>query len=195
MHTETQTPCTHRVTCTRANTHMFTGFRACAYTYMHAHQPPPHTHLGRSRTLVLAYTKCPAYCLTSKDFFYFLITTATASQVPELFCQSTDWINWKFYEVCGHTKWFSAVKSQYALRQCQHVPPYICFEGVIELCSQLWLVVAVWQRDKWKGSIVIYIMEQWNVEGQWPRQRSRSKMETTAAVSYTHLTLPTRSTV
>ena len=31
--------------------------------------------------------------------------------------------------------------------------PYIRFEGVVELCSRLWLVVAVRQRDKRKGSI------------------------------------------
>ena len=85
-------------------------------------------------------------------FFIFLITTA--SQVPELLCQSMDWINWKFYEVCGHLKWFSSVKSQYTLSQCQHVPPYIRFEGVVELCSWHWLVVTVRQRDKRKGSIL-----------------------------------------
>ena len=75
--------------------------------------------------------------------------------MPEFLCQSTDRINWKFYEVCGYLKWFSRVKSQYALSQCQHVPPYIRFEGVVELCSRLWLVVAVRQRDKRKGSIAV----------------------------------------
>ena len=72
--------------------------------------------------------------------------------------RSTDWINWKFYEVCGHLKWFSPVKSQYALSQCQRVPPYIRFEGVVELCRRLWLVVAVRQRDKRKGSITIVVV-------------------------------------
>ena len=124
------------------------------HIYMHAHQPP-HTHLGGSRTPVLAYTKCPPpptppYWLTPKGFFFFLIIT-TASQVLELLCQSTDWINWKFYEVCGHLKWFCPVKSQYALSQCQHIPPYICFEGVVELCIRLWLIVTMWQRDKQRG--------------------------------------------
>ena len=79
-----------------------------------------------------------------------MIITTTASQVPELLCQSTDWINRKFDEVCGNLKWFSPVKSQYVLSQCQHVPPYIRFEGDAEFCSRLWLVVAVWQRDKRK---------------------------------------------
>ena len=78
-----------------------------------------------------------------------------ASQAPELLCQSTDWINQKFYEVSGHPKWLSSVKSQYTLCLCQRVPPYIHFEGVVELCSWLWLVVAVRQWDKWKGSIPI----------------------------------------
>ena len=31
--------------------------------------------------------------------------------------------------------------------------PCICFEGVVELCSQLWLVVTVRHPDKQKGSI------------------------------------------
>ena len=114
-----------------------------------------HAHLGGSRALVLAHTKCPPLHPTGsprRDFFFIIITTA--SQVPELLCQSTDWINWKFYEVCGHLKWFSPVKSQYTPSQCQHVPPYIRFEGVVELCSWCWLVVAVRQRDKQKGSIL-----------------------------------------
>ena len=126
------------------------------HTYMHAHQPP-HTHLGGSRALVLAYTKhppppTPPYWLTLKGFFnIFFIITTTASQVLELLCQSTDWINWKSYEVCGHLKWFCPVKSQYTLSQWQHIPPYIRFEGVVELCSRLWLIVTVWQQDKQRG--------------------------------------------
>ena len=39
------------------------------------------------------------------------------------------------------------------LSQRQHVLPYIRFEGVVELCSRLWMVVTVQQRDKQKGSI------------------------------------------
>ena len=83
------------------------------------------------------------------------IITTMASQAPELLSLSTDWINRKFSKVCGHPKWFSPVKSQYTLSLCQHVLPNIRFEGVVELCSRLWLVVAVWQRDKRKGSIPI----------------------------------------
>ena len=132
---------------------------APTHTYTHAYQPT-HTHLGGSRALLLAYTKCPPpptppYRLTPKrKQIKNNIITTRASQVPELLCQSTDWINWKFYEVCGHLKWFSPVKSQYALSQCQHVTPYIRFDGVVELCSRLWLVVTVRQRNKRKGSIM-----------------------------------------
>ena len=64
-----------------------------------------------------------------------IIIKTMASQVLELLCQLTDWMNLKFYKVCGHLKWFSPVKPQYALSQCQHFPPYIRFEGVVELCS------------------------------------------------------------
>ena len=46
-----------------------------------------------------------------------------ASQVPELLSQSTDSINRMFYKVCGNLKWFSPVKSQCTLSQCQHTPP------------------------------------------------------------------------
>ena len=109
------------------------------------------------------------------------IITTTASQVPELLCQSMDWINWKFYEVCGHLKRFIPVRFQYALSQCQCVPPYIRFEGAVELCSRLWLVVAVRQRDKRKGSINSsqLILFLWVYEFSLPflfsRESSRSK--------------------
>ena len=42
--------------------------------------------------------------------------------------------------------------------QCQHLSPTVCFGGVVELSSWLWLVVAVWQRNKWKGSIPCLLM-------------------------------------
>ena len=172
MHTETQTPRTHTLwvrgvcalhsysmsvgcLCFSVHTHVFTGFRARTNTHIHTCTPTP-PHAGLCWRAPNAPHPLP-YRLTLKRFFnYFLITitiTRTASQVPELLCQWTDWINWKFYEVCGHPKWFSQVKSQYALSQCQHVRPYICFEGVVDLCSWLWLVVAVRQRGKRKGSI------------------------------------------
>ena len=39
--------------------------------------------------------------------------------------------------------------------------PYIRFEGVVELCSQLWLVVAVRQWDIQKGSIIPTSWKKW----------------------------------
>ena len=134
MHTETQTPCAHRVTCTRARTDAHTHTHThvhrfpCTHPHTHACTPTPtHTPKQIARTL-LVYTKCPPpptppYRLTLKGKYFKIIITRTASQVPELLCQSTDWINWKFYEVCGHLKWFRLVKSQYTLSQCQYVPP------------------------------------------------------------------------
>ena len=134
---------------------------APTHTYTHAHQPahttPPHpppththththTNTGGSRAaLALANTGSPRKNIKT-------IITTTASQVPQLLSQSTDWANRKFYEVCGNPKWFRPFKSQYTVSQYQHVPPYIRFERVAELCSRLWLVVAVRQRDKRKGS-------------------------------------------
>ena len=35
--------------------------------------------------------------------------------------------------------------------------PYVRFGGVVELCSQLGLVVAVRRRDKQKGSISVFV--------------------------------------
>ena len=115
------------------------------HTYTHAHQPT-HTYIGRLWALVLAYTKCPHPpphpTSSAPPPPPSKWVTTTACQVPEL-SQSTDWIDQKFYEVWGHPKWFSLVISQYALSQCQHFSPYICFEGVVELCSWLWLVAAL----------------------------------------------------
>ena len=109
--TETQTPCTHRVACTRVHVHSHwrahTHTHTCSqvsvhvptHTYMHSHQPP-NTHIGGSRALVLAYTKCPPpptppHWLTLKGNKIKITITTMASQVQELLCQSMDWINCK----------------------------------------------------------------------------------------------------
>ena len=177
-HTETQTPHTHSrlhararaLALTHTHTHVFTGFRARTHTHIHTRTPTPtHTPRRIARICAGVHFMSPPTRLTLKWKKIKIITT-TASQVPKLLCQSTDWINWKFYEVCGHLKWFSPVKSQYALSQCQHVPPYIRFEGIVELCSRLWLVVAVRQRDKRKGSIVheaIVERKNWTEQAYW----------------------------
>ena len=82
MHTHT-----HTHTCSQVSEH------APTHTYTHTHQPT-HTHLGGSRTLVQACTKCPPppippYRLILKGEKIKIIITR-ASQVPELLWQSTD---------------------------------------------------------------------------------------------------------
>ena len=129
---------------------MFTGFHARAHTHIHA-CTPTHTHIHRQIVSTCAgihkmppipHPTLPAQPPPPQKKKTKKRITTTACQVPEL-SQSTDWIDQKFYEVWGHPKWFSLVISQYALSLCQHFSPYICFEGVVELCSWLWLVAAV----------------------------------------------------
>ena len=88
--------------------------------------------------------------------------------MPELLCQSWTELTGNFMKSVGI--WFIPVKSQYPLSQCQHIPPYICFEGVVELCSQLWLVVAVRQQNKQNGSIVMvssFVNSKWRLITEW----------------------------
>ena len=106
MHTHT-----HTHTCSQVSVHTPTHI----HTHTHTHTPtppPPHTHTHTHtnphthtqadrthlccRTLNAPYPTLPAH---PKGIIILKIITTTASQVPELLCQSTDWINCKFYSL------------------------------------------------------------------------------------------------
>ena len=135
--------------------HLFSVFLGCFFFFFKCFYFADRAHLcWRTLNAPNPHPTLPAHPEGIIVVFVLIILTTTASQVPELLCQSTDWINLKFYEICGHLKWFSPCQISVRSKSVSARSPYIRFEGVVELCSRLWLVVAVRQRDKRKGSIL-----------------------------------------